>query len=252
MEQDVGASSAQTVTRHVPKLRGAAKQATPAARLDYNYDSLISLAKRYRMTAQVLLKTASLAMDLSILEDSASIKDAKDQVLRAAQVAKAMGDDAADEAEDVFDYMESYRQSNRHAAEAEQMFYYSSGKVTQKTNQATQKAARKTEQATRKAEYKTKQVTSKANLKTERAIQKANSKTASTVAKAETTAAYSFLGTVGALENAATLTANALSVGTLEAIDAANLAAYEAAIAARVANDSLKHATEVTTDALNW
>jgi hypothetical protein len=52
--------------------------------------------------------------------------------------------------------------------------------------------------------------------------------------------------TAGALENAATLTADALSVG------ASNLAAHEAAIAARVANDSLKHAAEVTTDALNW
>ena len=235
MEQDIRAS-AQTVPKRAPRLRGASQ----AAVLDHSYEPLVSLAKRYRMTAEALLKTASLAMDLSNLDDLASIEEAKDQVLRAAQVAEAMGDDAVDEAEEVFDYTESYRQSNRHA-EAKQMFYYYSGKAAQKTNQATSKAANKTQQAT-----------SKANVKTDSAIQKANSKTASVVAKAETTAAYSFLDTAGALDNAAALTADAILLGSGEAIDAANLAAYEAAYAAGVANDSLKHAAEVTMGALSW
>eukprot|EP00984_Skeletonema_dohrnii_P019238 scaffold9156_cov92-Skeletonema_dohrnii-CCMP3373.AAC.5 len=60
------------------------------------------------------------------------------------------------------------------------------------------------------------------------------------------------LDTTGALDSAITLAADALSVGTEEVISAANLASYEAANDAVVANDSLKDAAEITTDALNW
>ena len=60
------------------------------------------------------------------------------------------------------------------------------------------------------------------------------------------------LDTAGALDSATTLAADALSVGTEEVISAANLASYEAANDAVVANDSLKDAAKITTDALNW
>ena len=60
------------------------------------------------------------------------------------------------------------------------------------------------------------------------------------------------LNTAGALDSATTLAADVLSGGTEEVISAANLASYEAANDAVVANDSLKDAAKITTDALNW
>ena len=61
------------------------------------------------------------------------------------------------------------------------------------------------------------------------------------------------LDTAGALDSATTLAADALSGGTEEVFtSAANLASYDAANDAVVANDSLKDAAEITTDALNW
>jgi hypothetical protein len=54
--------------------------------------------------------------------------------------------------------------------------------------------------------------------------------------KAETTAASSFFDTADALENASALSADAMtSLGTVEAVKAANLAAYEAELVDRAA-----------------
>lgn len=259
MEQDNG--EAAPINNQAPKqLRG---RPMPSAVPDQSNDSLALLAQKYRLTAQALLKTASLAMDLSAAEDLASMEEAKDQVLRALQVAESLGDDAADEAEEVLSSTESiHHKSNSFpgAAAPKQTFYYSSGKVVQQTNkaarkteQATNTAARKTQHATSKAEQKTQQGINKADSKTESAIQKANYKTASAVAKAETSAATSFLDAADALDSAAALTADAVSIGTAEAMNAAKLAAGEASNAVVVANASLNFATEVATNALfNW
>ena len=75
------------ILKHVARLRGAKHVMSSGAELDHSYESLTSLANSYRMTAQALLKTADLAMDLSTLEDFRSLEEAKDQVLRSAQVA---------------------------------------------------------------------------------------------------------------------------------------------------------------------
>ena len=241
MERDTGGAIPQ-VNNQAPRLRG---RPMPRAVLDQSSDSLALLAEKFRMTAQALLKTASLALDLSAAEGIVSMEDAKEQVLRAAQVAESLGDDAADEAEEVLS-----------STEPEQTFYYSSGnvanKAARKTEKATNKAARKTQHATSKAERKTQQAINKADRKTESAIQKANYKTASAVAKAETSAATSFLDAAGALDNAAALTADAISIGTAKAMNAAQLAASEASNVVMVANASLNYASEVATNALTW
>eukprot|EP00984_Skeletonema_dohrnii_P037994 scaffold40714_cov255-Skeletonema_dohrnii-CCMP3373.AAC.1 len=104
MEQhDVAPSHIHIAHNSGPKLRGAKHVMSSEAEavLDHSYESLTSLANSYRMTAQALLKTADLAMDLSTMEDLPSLEVAKDKVLRAAQVAHLLGEDAADEAEEV-------------------------------------------------------------------------------------------------------------------------------------------------------
>eukprot|EP00985_Skeletonema_marinoi_P014369 scaffold7276_cov92-Skeletonema_marinoi.AAC.1 len=231
------------------------------AELDHSYESLTSLANSYRMTAQALLKTADLAMDLSTLEDLSSLEVAKNQVLRAAQVAQSLGGDAEDEAEEVFGSMLSI-QHKASSPSTEQMFYYSTAKAVQKSNRATHKAEQKTHQATTKAENKTHQATSKAehksqqavnkaDRKTKSAIQKANYKTTSDVAKAEASAASSCFDAADALDHAAELTASSISIGAAAKVDAAKLASYEASHAVTVANDSLTYAAEVAINALN-
>mmetsp|Transcript_10883 Transcript_10883/g.18584 ORF Transcript_10883/g.18584 Transcript_10883/m.18584 type:complete len:261 (+) Transcript_10883:355-1137(+) len=254
MERDV-APVAHNVPNHVPRLRGTKTKniMSSDAVFDYSHESLASLANSYRMTAQALLKTADLAMALSTLEDLSSLKEVKDQVLGAAQVARSLGDDAAHEAEEVFDSMLSI-QHKASSPSTEQMFYYSSAKAKQKSNRATHKAEQKTHRATAKAEHKTHQATSKVDRKTESAIHKADYKFASAVAKAEASAASSCLGAAGALDNAAELTANAISIGigTAATVDAAKVAVYEASNAVMVANHSLNHAARVVMSALNW
>lgn len=261
MERDNGAAA--PISNQAPKqqLRGR-PMPTPAAVPDQSNESLALLAHKYRLTAQALLKTASLAMDLSAVEDMDSMEEAKDQLLRALQVAESLGDDAADEAEEVLSSTESiHRKSNfPRTAEPKQTFYYGSGKAVQKSNkaarkteQATNKAARKTQHATSKATHKTQQAINKADSKTESAIHKANYKTVSAVAKAETSAATSFLDAADALDSAAALTAEGVSIGTVEAVKAANLAVSEASNAVTVANASLNFAGEVAVNALfNW
>lgn len=252
MERDTGGATSQ-VNNQVPRLRG---RPMPQAVLDQSSESLALLAQKYRMTAQALLKTASLALDLSAAEDMVTLEEAKNQVLRAAQVAESLGDDAADEAEEVLSSTESVHHKSNFpgTVEPEQTFYYgkAANKAARKTEKATNKAARKTQHATSKAERKTQQAINKADRKTESAIQKANYKTASAVAKAESSAATSFLDAAGALDNAAALTADAISIGTAEAMNAAQLAASEASNAVMVANASLNYASEVATNALNW
>ena len=93
MERDIGGATSQ-VNNQAPRLRG---RPMPRAVLDQSSDSLALLAEKFRMTAQALLKTASLALDLSAAEDMVTLEEAKNQVLRAAQVAESLGDDAADD-----------------------------------------------------------------------------------------------------------------------------------------------------------
>ncbi len=81
------------------------------------------------MTAKALLKASSLATDLFTLgDDLASMVEARDQVLRAAQVAETLGDDAADEAEEVFGSTVNIHHKSNHLAPIgpKPMFYYSS------------------------------------------------------------------------------------------------------------------------------
>ena len=262
-QHDVGAPAApyHIAPKHVARLRGAKHVMSSGAELDHSYESLTSLANSYRMTAQALLKTADLAMDLSTLEDLSSLEVAKNQVLRAAQVAQSLGGDAEDEAEEVFGSMLSI-QHKASSPSTEKMFYYSTAKAVQKSNRATHKAEQKTHQATTKAENKTHQATSKAehksqqavnkaDRKTKSAIQKANYKTASALAKAEASAGSSCFDAASALDHAAELTASAISIGAAAKVDAAKLASYEASHAVTVANDSLTYAAEVAINALN-
>jgi hypothetical protein len=109
--------------------------------LDYSHESLASLAKSYRMTAQALLKTADLAMDLSTLEDSSSLEEAKDQVLGAAQVAQSLGDDAAHAAGEVFESILGIHHVSHPSTE--QAFYYSSGEAARKSSHEAHKAEQK-------------------------------------------------------------------------------------------------------------
>eukprot|EP00984_Skeletonema_dohrnii_P023063 scaffold12172_cov78-Skeletonema_dohrnii-CCMP3373.AAC.1 len=194
MERDV-APVAHIVPNHVPRLRGTKTKhiMSSDAVLDYSHESLASLAKK-----------------------------AKNQVLRAAQVAHSLGEDAADEAEEVFESVLSIHHVSRPSTE--QAFYYSSKKAVQQSNHAAHKAEQKTHRATSKAEHKTQKALNKADRKTE----------------------------TDALDNAAELTANAISIGTAETVDAAKLAAYEASNAVMVANDSLNDAAKVVMSALNW
>eukprot|EP00986_Skeletonema_menzelii_P016160 scaffold13825_cov83-Skeletonema_menzelii.AAC.11 len=169
MEQDTGATA--QISNQTPLLRG---RPMPSAVPDQSNESLALLAQKYRLTAQALLKTASLVIDLSAVEDTASMEDAKDQVLRAAQVAESLGDDAADEADDVLSSTESIHHKSNFPGTADPkhtLFYYSSGKAVQN------KAAHKTRHATSNAEHKTQQAINKADRKTESAIQKASYKT---------------------------------------------------------------------------
>jgi hypothetical protein len=90
------------------------------------------------MTAQALLKTADLAMDLSTLEDSSSLEEAKDQVLGAAQVAQSLGDDAAHAAGEVFESILGIHHVSHPSTE--QAFYYSSGEAARKSSHEAHKA----------------------------------------------------------------------------------------------------------------
>ena len=263
-QHDVGAPAApyHIAPKHVARLRGAKHVMSSGAELDHSYESLTSLANSYRITAQALLKTADLAMDLSTSEDLTSMEEAKGQVLRAAQVAHSLGEDAEDEAEEFFDSM-LIIQHKASSPSTEQMLYYSTAKSVQKSNRATHKAeqkthrattkaANKTHQATSNAEHKSQQALNKADRKTKSAIRKANYKTASDVAKAEASAASSCFDAADALDSAAELTASAISLGAASAVDAAKVAAYEASHAVMVANDSVNNAAKVVMSALNW
>ena len=174
MERDV-APVAHIAPNHAPRLRGTKTKHVMSsdAVLDHSYESFTSLANSYRMTAQALLKTADLAMALSTLEDLTSMEMEERSRLRAAQAAHSLGEDAADEAEEVVDSMLSF-QHKASSSSTQQMFYYSSAKAVQESNRATHKAEQKTHRATTKAEHKTQKALNKADRKTESAIHKAD------------------------------------------------------------------------------
>eukprot|EP00985_Skeletonema_marinoi_P015087 scaffold7700_cov115-Skeletonema_marinoi.AAC.3 len=245
-QQDFGAPAAPShiAPKHVARLCGAKHVMSSGAELDHSYESLTSLGHG----------------SINFRGSDFNGRSERSR-LRAAQAAHSLGEDAADEAEEVVDSMLSF-QHKASSSSTQQMFYYSSAKAVQKSNRATHKAEQKTHRATTKAENKTHQATSKAehksqqavnkaDRKTKSAIQKANYKTTSDVAKAEASAASSCFDAADALDHAAELTASSISIGAAAKVDAAKLASYEASHDVTVANDSLTYAAEVAINALN-